>query len=237
MTVAYVPDYGTEAVALHTVSLILASIRRLKLADGRTWSGSWGVDPLRPLRLPSSMTAGILGFGRIGRRVASMLTGLGFHQFLVADPMIEQSDMVGVLPGAALVGLDEALGGSDVVTLHAPTPPQPPLIGSRELGIMREGSVLVNTARGALIDTEALVSGLTAGRPAVAALDVFETEPPDRSAFEPVADRLLLTPHMSWYTEETEIELRRKAAAEAVRILSGEPPLHPVVTPMTVEAR
>jgi D-3-phosphoglycerate dehydrogenase len=102
---------------------------------------------------------------------------------------------------------------------------------------MREGSVLVNTARGALIDTEALVSGLTAGRPAVAALDVFETEPPDRSAFEPVADRLLLTPHMSWYTEETEIELRRKAAAEAVRILSGEPPLHPVVTPMTVEAR
>jgi D-3-phosphoglycerate dehydrogenase len=237
MTVAYVPDYGTETVALHTVSLILASIRRLKLADGRTWHGAWGVDPLRPLRLPSSMTAGIVGFGRIGRRVSAMLSGLGFERFLVTDPVLEQADVVDVPPGAALVGLDDLLAGSDVVTLHAPTPPQPPLIGSRELGLMKEGSALINTARGALVDHLALVTALSEGRLAAAALDVFETEPPDPSMFEQVADRLLLTPHMSWYTEETEDELRRKAAAEAARILAGEPALHPVVTPTTVEAR
>jgi D-3-phosphoglycerate dehydrogenase len=71
----------------------------------------------------------------------------------------------------------------------------------------------------------------------VAALDVYEAEPPDPTVFEPVSDRILLTPHMSWYTEETEDELRRKAAAEARRILAGEPPLHPLVTPVTVEAR
>jgi D-3-phosphoglycerate dehydrogenase len=239
MTVAYVPDYGTETVALHTVSLVLASIRRLKLADRRTWEGSWGVDPLRPLHLPAGLTAGIVGFGRIGRRVAVMLTGLGFHRFLVSDPMVQQDDVDSAVPsgGAHLVPLGDVLAGSDVVTLHAPTPADGYLIGARELGVMKEGSVLVNTARGALLDTRALVAALADGRPAVAALDVYETEPPDPTMFEPVADRLLLTPHMSWYTEETEEELRRKAAAEAGRILSGEPPLHPVVSPMTTEAR
>jgi D-3-phosphoglycerate dehydrogenase len=100
---------------------------------------------------------------------------------------------------------------------------------------MKQGSALVNTARGALIDSGALVEGLAAGRPTVAALDVFEAEPPDPAVFQPVADRLLLTPHMSWYTEETEVELRRKAAAEAKRILTGEPPLHPVVSPTPAE--
>jgi D-3-phosphoglycerate dehydrogenase len=240
MTVAYVPDYGTETVALHTVSFVLASIRRLKLADQRTRDGAWGVDPLRPLRLPSSLTAGIVGFGRIGRRVGSMLAGLGFQRFLVADPMVEQSDVGAAVPAATadLVTLDELLAGSDVVMLHAPTPAGGGyLIGARELGSMKEGSALVNTARGALVDTAALVEALATGRPAVAALDVYEAEPPDPTVFEPVSDRILLTPHMSWYTEETEDELRRKAAAEARRILAGEPPLHPLVTPVTVEAR
>ena len=239
MTVAYVPDYGTESVALHTVSLILASIRRLKLADARTRDGSWGVAPLRPLHLPAGLTVGIVGFGRIGRRVAVMLTGLGFQRFLVADPVLEERDLAATLPAVAgrLTDLDDLLSGSDVVTLHAPTTDVRHLIGARELATMKEGSVLVNTARGGLIETGALVEALAAGRPAVAALDVYETEPPDPSVFEPVADRLLLTPHMSWYTEETEDELRRKAAAEAVRILSGEPPLHPVVSPITAEVR
>jgi D-3-phosphoglycerate dehydrogenase len=239
MTVAYVPDYGTETVALHTVSLVLASIRRLKLADARTRAGSWGVDPLRPLHLPATLTAGVVGFGRIGRRVAAMLNGLGFQRFLVADPMVEMSDVATALPDGSirLADLDEVLSESDVVTLHAPTPPQPPLIGRRELGIMKEGSALVNTARGALIDTAALVAAIAEGRPGFAALDVYETEPPDPTLFESVGDRVILTPHMSWYTEETEIELRRKATAEAIRILAGEPPLHPVVTPMTAEAR
>jgi D-3-phosphoglycerate dehydrogenase len=232
MTVAYVPDYGTETVALHTVSLILASIRRLKMADQRTWDGSWGVDPLRPLHLPSSLTAGIVGFGRIGRRVSGMLIGLGFERRLVSDPVVEPEDA-----DALLVPLDQLLAESDVVTLHAPTPPHPPLIGARELGMMKEGSVLVNTARGALVDTRALVEGLAAGRPTVAALDVYETEPPDPAVFEPVADRLLLTPHMSWYTEETEDELRRKAASEAKRILAGEPTLHPVASQAPAEVR
>jgi D-3-phosphoglycerate dehydrogenase len=237
MWVANVPDYGTDAVALHTVTLVLASIRRLTLADRRLREGSWGVADLRPLHLPASLTVGVAGLGRIGRRVALMLRGVGFERFLVADPVIEPTDLRHALgeADARLVELPELLCGADVVTLHAPPPAHGHLLGEEQLGMMRVGSILVNTARGALVDTVALVSALAEGRPAMAALDVFEREPPDVTVFEPVSDRVILTPHMSWYTEESELALRRQAAAEARRILDSQAPLHPVVTPAEAE--
>jgi D-3-phosphoglycerate dehydrogenase len=237
MWVVNVPDYGTEAVALHAVTLTLASLRRLTTADRHLREGSWGVGDLRPLYLPSSLVVGLLGFGRIGRRVATMLVGVGFGRFLVSDPIAEPSDLsttLGDLP-ARLVGTGELLAGSDVVTLHAPPPSHGHLLGAAELQTMREGSVLVNTARGALVDTRALIAALLEGRPGFAALDVFEGEPPDVAIFEPVSDRVILTPHMSWYTEESELALRRQAAAEASRILTSQQPLHAVVTPATAE--
>jgi D-3-phosphoglycerate dehydrogenase len=235
--VVNVPDYGTEAVALHAVTLTLASLRRLTTADRHLREGSWGVGDLRPLHLPSSLAVGILGFGRIGRRVAAMLAGVGFGRFLVSDPLAEPSDLhttLGDLP-ARLVDPGELLAGSDVVTLHAPPPAHGHMLGADELETMKEGSILVNTARGALVDTSALIAALLAGRPGLAALDVFEGEPPDVAIFEPVSDRVILTPHMSWYTEESELALRRQAAAEAGRILTSQQPLHAVVTPAAVE--
>jgi len=237
MWVINVPDYGTDSVALHTVSLVLASLRRLTIADRRLRGGKWGVGSLRPLHLPSSLTVGILGFGRIGRRVGMMLAGVGFESFLVSDPAVEPSDLattIGDVP-ARLVSVDHLLSRSDVVTLHAPPPTQGYMLGAEELRSMREGSLLVNTARGTLVDTAGLVAALVDGRPGFAALDVFETEPPDIEVFEPVWDRVILTPHMSWYTEETELALRRQAAAEANRILNSEKPLHAVVTPASAE--
>jgi len=235
--VVNVPDYGTEAVALHTVTLTLASLRRLTTADRHLREGSWGVGDLRPLHLPSSLGVGVLGFGRIGRRVATMLAGVGFGRFLISDPIAEPSEVtstLGDLP-ARLVGTSELLAGSDVVTLHAPPPSHGHMLGAAELQTMREGSILVNTARGALVDTGALIAALLEGRPSFAALDVFEAEPPDVAIFEPVSDRVILTPHMSWYTEESELALRRQAAAEAARILTSQQPLHAVVTPAPVE--
>lgn len=233
MWVVCVPDYGTDAVALHTVTLILACLRRLTQADRQMRNGSWGVASMRPLYLPASLTVGVVGFGRIGRRVALMLNGVGFERFLVADPVIESTALRGALGDldARLVELPELLSAADVATLHAPPEGHGHLLGAHELRLMTEGSVLVNTARGALIDTSALVTALAAGRPAMAALDVFEREPPDVTVFESVSDRVILTPHMSWYTEESELALRRQGAAEARRILDSRPPLHPVVTP------
>lgn len=231
--VSFVPDYGTEAVALHAVTLALAAIRRLPMAERHLRSGSWGFAGLRPLHLPRVLTVGIVGFGRIGRRTAQMLAGVGFERFLVADPEVSEEALAGfdLAATAQLASVTEVLAEADLVSLHAPAPATGPLLGAGELAIMKEGSVLVNTARGALVDTDALVAALVAGRPAVAALDVFEREPVDVAVFEPVAERVILTPHMSWYTEETELELRRQGAAEARRILDGERPLHPVVVP------
>lgn len=239
MWVANVPDYGTDSVALHTVTLVLACLRRLTQADRQLRDGSWGVADLRPLHLPAALTMGVVGLGRIGRRVAQMLAGVGFERFLVSDPIVSPADAKDALGhiDARLVPLPDLLRDADVVTLHAPPEPHGHLLGAEQLRTMRKGSVLVNTARGALVDTAALASALAKGRPGMAALDVFESEPPDLSMFEGVEDRVILTPHMSWYTEESELALRRQAAEEARRILDSKPPLHPLVTPIPAEVR
>ncbi len=224
--VAYVPDYGTEAVALHALTLALAGLRRLQAVDAAVRSGEWGFAHLRPLHLPSSLTAGVVGLGRIGRRTAQLMLAVGFGEVIGHDPAASATDL-----GVADAPLDEVLARSDVVSLHAPPGAGPPLLGAARLGLMRPGSVLVNTARGGLVDPAALAAGLAASRPAVAALDVFPQEPPDLSPFAGVLDRLILTPHLAWYTEETELALREGAAREALRLLQGERPLHPAATP------
>jgi D-3-phosphoglycerate dehydrogenase / 2-oxoglutarate reductase len=226
MWVAYVPDYGTEAVSLHAVTLILAALRRVTVADGLVKRREWGFDRLRPLHLPSALTAGVIGFGRIGSETARQLSGLGFR-VLAHDPYADIP--VGLAEAASLEAL---LREADIVSVHAPgRPDSKPLIGREEIARLRPGAVLVNTARGSLIEHAALIEGLRKDRPAIAALDVYPEEPPDVSSFEDVGDRVILTPHMAWYTEESELDLRTKAAEEARRILVGEPPLNPAVAP------
>lgn len=224
--VARVSDYGTEAVAVHAVTMALAGARRLTAASAHVASGGWGFDDLRPLHLPSASVAGVVGYGRIGRYAATLLRGMGY-QVIVHDPFVEASEDVTLVPD-----LDELLGRADIVTLHVPGAPDgSPLLGERELAACRPGSVLVNTARGSLIDQAALIAALQAGRPAVAALDVFEREPLDETRFADVLDRVILTPHMAWYSEESQLDLRVKASHEAARLLRGERPLDVVVDP------
>lgn len=225
--VVRITDYGTDAVATHAVTLALAGIRRLVAADDTVRRGSWGFADLRPLHLPSAQTAGVVGFGRIGRRTGQLLAGLGFD-VVAYDPFTEVADSA----ARPLGSLEELLDAADVVSLHAPGAPSgKPLLDAAMLERMRDGSVLVNTARGALVDLDALVAGLAKGRPGHAALDVFPSEPPEASIFDAVADRVTLTPHMAWYTAQSEADVRRKAALEARRILEGHPPLEAVVDP------
>lgn len=226
--VASVPDYGTDAVALHAVTLILASLRLLVPADANVKAGGWSLTDLRPLHAPDALTVGIVGAGRIGRRVAELLAPFRFTR-LAHDPYTDAGLDV------RTTSLEELLSASDVVTLHAPAlPSDEPLLGRAELSRMKPGAILVNTARGSLVDEHALIEGLARGRPARAALDVFDTEPPEIARFEPVIDKVILTPHMAWYTEESELDLRIKAAHEALRIIEGRAPLHVAARPQGV---
>jgi D-3-phosphoglycerate dehydrogenase len=227
MWVAFVPDYGVEAVSIHAITLVLAGLRRLVEADALVKAGDWGLERLRPLHSPSALTAGVIGFGRIGSRVASHLSALGFR-VLGHDPYAPIQEGL-----AESAPLGELVRAADVISLHAPHHRESgPLIGKKEIEQMKPGAVLVNTARGALIDHGALVDGLATGRPGIAALDVYPQEPPDVSIFQPVINRTILTPHMAWYTEESEADLRLRAAEEARRILIGEPPMNVAASPL-----
>lgn len=223
--VVNVPDYGTEAVAQHTLAMALAAFRRLGEADRIVRSGEWGFPDLRPIHVPGASVAGVVGYGRIGRRVAELLAAVGFGRVIVHDPYADAEQFENV-------PLDTLLGQSDLVCLHAPAPADgTALIGAAELAMMKQGCVLVNTSRGILIDDAALAEALPSGTPRVASLDVFLPEPPDLRVFEGVLDRLLLSPHMAWYTEESQTEMRRKSAEEARRFLDGLPPINPLVVP------
>ena len=228
--VVRVADYGTEAVATHAVAMALAALRRLREADLRVRSGSWGFAPLRPLHLPSTMTIGVVGSGRIGRHAASQFVGLGFR--VLTYDIVEPSDEVA---GVQFVSsLEELIASSDLLSLHVPGAADgTPLFDADLLSRLKLGSIIVNTSRGTLIDPGVLAKGLAVNRPGFAALDVFVTEPPDLALFRGVEDRLLFSPHMAWYTEESERDLRFKAAHEVRRLLLGERPKEIVVEPTT----
>jgi D-3-phosphoglycerate dehydrogenase len=227
--VSRVADYGTEAVATHAVTLAMAALRRLREADARVRSGHWGFAPLRPLHLPSASTVGLVGFGRIGQHAARQFVGIGFS-VLAYDPL---ASVEGRVAGVQSASLEELLSRSDVVSLHLPgNPDGSPLFDAAMLARLKPGSILVNTARGSLIDGAGLLRGLNSDRPAIAALDVFPTEPPEPAFLAEVGDKMLLSPHMAWYTEESEHDLRMKAAAEALRLLRGERPHEVVVVPL-----
>jgi D-3-phosphoglycerate dehydrogenase len=222
ITICNVPDYGTETVAQHALALALAGTRRLVEADQMVRRGEWGFASTRPMHLPSASTAGVLGLGRIGRRTAELFAAVGFASVIGHDPLVDATPVPNV-------SLEALLSTCDVVSLHMPGQADgSAVIGVAELAFMRPGSVLVNTARGSLIDTKALAAALAAGRPRIAALDVFTEEPPSLDEFEGVEDRLILSPHQAWYTEQSQTDLRRKSAEEALRIIAGRPPLNPV---------
>jgi D-3-phosphoglycerate dehydrogenase len=177
------------------------------------------------MHLPSASVAGVLGLGRIGRRTAELFAAIGFGQVIGHDRWVSDNRFESV-------GFDELFARCDVLSIHIPgNPDGSPVVAADQLSGMKEGSVIVNTARGSLIDDEALAAALATGRPRIAALDVFAVEPPDLTEFSGVEDRLILSPHKAWYTEESQADLRRKSAEEALRVIRGERPLNPVTIP------
>jgi D-3-phosphoglycerate dehydrogenase len=221
IAVANVPDYGTDEVSTQTVALALAVVRRLSLHDAEVRSGRWSTGVLKPMYRLRGRTLGLVGFGRIARMTLEKLSGFGFGRVLVNDPHAE-------LPaGCEQASVDDVCREADLISLHVPLTPQTRhLIDARRLSLMRPTAVLVNTARGGLVDLDALHAALAEGRLLGAGLDVFEQEPPDPA--HPVfrLDNVAVTNHIGWYSEEAMRELQRKTAEEAARVLRGEAPRH-----------
>ncbi|MFH1329615.1 MAG: C-terminal binding protein [Actinomycetota bacterium] len=216
IVVTNVPDYCVEEVADHTLALLLALLRKIPEGDALVKSGGWGL--LRPIARLSELTVGLVGYGKIARRLGSSLTHLGMG-LLVHDPYL--SPAPGLPP---LVPLEELLRSADAVSLHAPlTSETSGLIGAQQLALMSPQAVLVNTSRGGLIVQDELFAALRAGTIRGAALDVFDTEPMDPQRFAGVPG-LIATPHIAYYSEAAFRECQTKAATQIVKVLKGEKP-------------
>lgn len=222
IAVANVPDYGVEEVADHTLALALALARQLVGMDAGVRRGSWTLAPARPLPALRGLTFATAGGGRIARAVLERARPFGFRLAVFGRSDPER-------PGIRRLTLEELFRQADILSLHLPlTPDTRHLVNAARLAQMKPTAILLNTARGGLIDTVALAEALQAGTIAGAGLDVFEDEPlPANHPLRHCA-RVLMTPHAAWFSEASLSRLQGLAAEEIVRGLRGEPLRNPV---------
>jgi phosphoglycerate dehydrogenase-like enzyme len=233
IVVSNVPDYGTHDVADHAMALLLSLARGLPGSDRVARGGAWRWGLVPSFRLTDKWL-GIVGLGRIGAATALRAKAFGMRVGFY-DPY-KPSGWDKALGVTRFLSLEELAATCDVVSLHTPlTPETRGMIGAGFFAAARPGLVLINTSRGPVIDWPAFRAAFEAGRLAAAGLDVLPVEPADRT--DPLiaawmagelAERLIVTPHCAFYSPEALTEMRRKAAEEALRILSGAGPLNRV---------
>jgi phosphoglycerate dehydrogenase-like enzyme len=220
------PDYGVGEVATHALALALALMRHLPFYDRDVRSGNWHYLSPGRIRRASGLTVGILGLGRIGKRLAHLARNT-FGRVIACDPYIIDGDFPAYVERVTLHQLFET---ADVISLHVPlTAETRGMVDGALLARVRPGAILVNTARGAVVDIVALLAALDSGRLGAAGLDVLPSEP--LPAEHPLArhPRVLLTPHAAFYSIEAEVELRRKAALNVVQWAQHGRPAYCVV--------
>lgn len=222
--VCNVPDYSTHEVAAHAVALLLCCWRKIHLGNEALKRGEWRCYTVAaPVYRTVGKTVGLFGFGRIGRRVAELLYPFGFKP-IAYDPYLPEEEFL--LHGTERVDFETLLQRSDAISLHAPLTEETHGIFHRDaFAHMKRGVIFVNTARGRLVDEEALLWALEEGIVAAAGLDVFQNEPhPDPRLVQ--HPKVIATPHWAWYSEEAMWALRRRAAEQVVQVLKGEHPPH-----------
>jgi D-3-phosphoglycerate dehydrogenase len=227
--VTYVADYSVDEVSTHAIALLLACARRIPQYLDLVRAGQWNSAGAGTIRRLSEQTLGIAGFGRIGRAAAAKGRGLGLR-VLVCDPYQSAEDIRAA--GCEPASWDTLLAGSDFISLHVPlTPDSDRLIDAAALRAMKPTAVLINTARGALVDEAALADAIRAGEIAGAALDVLATEPPAADSPLLADPRVLITPHGAWYSVEAQRDVVVRACEDVQRVLSGQPPRSPANKP------
>jgi D-3-phosphoglycerate dehydrogenase / 2-oxoglutarate reductase len=224
--VANVPDYGTEEVAVHALSMALALLRHLPLYDRDVRSGRWHPASTGPLYRLKNLTLGVIGVGRIGGTFAGRARPW-FGRILGCDPYLQEDAWP---EGVEQASLEKVFSESLLVSLHAPlTEETRGFIDRGLLERMPEGSYLVNTARGGLVAMDALLWALEEGPLGGAALDVLPHEPPPPGYRLLDNPNVIVTPHAAYYSLEAEEEARTKAARNLASWAKEGHPLYPVV--------
>jgi D-3-phosphoglycerate dehydrogenase len=227
--VANVPDYCIDEVSTHTLALILACARGITLLNSKIKEKRWDFTLAKPLFRTQGKILGLFGLGKIARAVAQKASGFDFR-IIAYDPYVSKVD-----GGIKLVEFSQLLSDSDFVSLHVPlTAETRHSFGENELKKMKKTAYLINTSRGPIVDEKALYQALKEKWIAGAALDVMEKEPPDWNSSLLQLDNLIITPHSSFYSEESYAELKNKTAKAVLSVLKGELP-RAIVNPQAIK--
>jgi D-3-phosphoglycerate dehydrogenase len=225
IVVTRVPDYCIDEVSDHTVALLLALVRKIPFANARVQEGRWEMPAVVPIHRLRGSILGLVGFGRIPQLVAPKAQGFGLR-VVASDPYIPPE--VFTRAGVDRVELAQLLSISDYVSIHTPLMPETRhLFNADVFRQMKPTAYLINTARGPIVDETALARALDTGQLSGAAIDVMEQEPPVNSPLLG-RDNVIVTPHTSFYSEESLVDLQVRAAEEVARVLSGQAPRNPV---------
>lgn len=222
VAVCNVPDYGTEDVSDHAIALALSLARGTVGLDRALRAGSYSLEPVQPLHRVAGRTFGVVGLGLIGAATARKARGVGYRT-IGFDPL--HAPGTTTADGTEAVSFAELIERSDVVSLHVPLNAHTRhLIDAGVLAAMKPGAVLVNTCRGGVVDTEALVDALRSGAIRGAGLDVFEQEPLPQGSPLLALPNTVLTPHAAWYSEESQQELKARTAQNVADVVAGRRP-------------
>ena len=219
------PDSGTNEVSDHALAMMLCLTRKVPQANAYVKNGQWDFRLMAPVRRHKTQTIGIIGIGRIGQAMAHKTHAIGMR-VLAYDPHVDPASLPDYI---TLVSLEDLLRQADVVSIHCPlTSETRNMLDEKKLRLLKPSAYLVNTARGNIVNEADLDKLLTEKKLAGAAMDVLAVEP--AVAAHPLFkhDNFYCTPHIAWHSEESEVELKRKAAEEARRVLLGEAPQYQV---------
>lgn len=224
--VNYVPDYCIREVSDHAMAMLLALIRKIPFSNKLVQSGRWEMPAVVPIRRLEGTTLGLLGFGHIPRLVAPKAQAFGM-KVIAYDPYIKPEQFKAL--NVEGVDLDTLLKNSDYISVHAPLlPTTRGMLNAAAFSKMKKGVLIVNTARGPLIDEAALVAALDSGQVGGAGLDVVAAEPLAKDSPLLGRDNVILSPHTGFYSIEALNELQTKCAADVARVLSGEKAVYPI---------
>ncbi len=226
IVVTYVPDYCFDEVSDHAMALLLDLARKVSFSNALVQAGRWEMKATVPMNRLRGRTLGLAGFGNIPQLVAPKAQAFGM-EVIAFDPYVDKA--LAASRGVRLVDFDTLLAQSDFISVHAPlTDETKNMFGAEAFAKMKPTAFLVNTARGPLVDTDALARALDDGEIGGAALDVVPVEPLPANSPLLGRDNLVLTPHTAFYSEDALLDLQTKAATDVASVLAGKQPKYPI---------